>query len=248
MRNVTLETILILHVSAVGFMTLCAFQELPVDLVTGVAVKFGMRTWLELHVFNGPLMTGGAGRFHVLCLGKVNLHWCMRIVTPGTVCSSKVPVFLWVMAFLTLGNYSLLVRGMLFMTLNTLEIFQMGCTTLLECGYYVIMTGCTPVCSGLVGPDINRWFVRTVTCKTVVNGKIVCMFLMAVCTLVISAVSQPVAGMAVVAVLPGVSAGKFLHINSRLRMTCYAARLDIFKMGEIGYYRGMRVMASFAVI
>lgn len=247
MRNMTLQTILILHIRTVRLMTLGTLEELSMDLMTRIAVKLGVSAGLTLHIFDWALMTRGTGRFYVLGPGQVNIHRGVRIVTLCTVRSSKVPVFFRIMTFLTLGDYPLLVWRMLLVTLNTLEIFKVGCPLLLEGGYYVIMTGSASVSSCLVCPHINSRFVRAVTGKTIGNCKILSVFLMAVRAFVVPALSQSVAVMTVVAVLLRVSAGELLHINARLRMTGYAAWFDIFEFCKISYYRCMRIMTSLAV-
>jgi len=233
MWNVTLEAVLILHVRTVRFMTLGTLQVLSMDPVTRVTVKFGMSTGLTLHVFKRPIMACDTCGFYILDFGKIKLHWCMRIVTFRTAGSSKMPVFRWIMTFLTPGNNILPVRRVFLMALNALEIFKVGSAALPEGTSNIIMAGSTPVSSGLVCPDIYRRLVRTVTCQTVGNGKILRMLLVAVSACVISSLCQSVTIMTAIAVLPGMSAGELLHVPARLLMACDAAWPDIFKSGKI---------------
>lgn len=68
MGNMTLETVLVLHVRAVWSMTLSTLQVLTVNLVAGVAVKFRVCTGLTFHVLQRAFMTGGTCRLHILNL------------------------------------------------------------------------------------------------------------------------------------------------------------------------------------
>ncbi len=140
----------------------------------------------------------------------------MGIVTPGAVWHTKVFTFLPIMTFLAGRDNPFLMWRVFFMALNTLEIFQMAATFLLEPADYIVVTCGTPLGSGLVCPYIYSGFVRAVTGKTVGNLQEVSMLLVTVCTFVVPALLEAVTCMAVVAILSGVSAGEIFHVNTGL--------------------------------
>jgi len=67
-RLVALEAVLILHVRAVRIMTLRTLEELAVNPVACIAIKFGMGTRMEFHLLDRPFVTGGTCGFYVLDL------------------------------------------------------------------------------------------------------------------------------------------------------------------------------------
>jgi hypothetical protein len=139
-------------------------------------------------------------------------------------------------------------RWMLFVTLYTLKVLEVGTTTLFEGGHDIIMARSASLSSGPISPYVYSGFMRTVTRKAVFDGQIFRVFLMAVRTLVIPAFCQTVPVVTVVAVLLGVSTGIFIHVLAWLCVTCQAAWLHILQFRKVNDYRGVRIMASLAVV
>ncbi len=139
MWNMTLEAVLIFHLGTVRFVTLKTLLELAMYRMACIAVELGMLAGFPLHVFKGPGMACGAHRLHILHLGKIKLHWLVRIMTPGTVRDAKMLALGRIMTFLAFRDHSFLVRRMLFMTVNALEIFKVAATLLAEGANNIIM-------------------------------------------------------------------------------------------------------------